>query len=219
MPVLKCHNLTLKMERTVLLSNIDFELQKGDYTVLIGPNGVGKTTFLKTLLGMRSDFEGELDLPSPFLTTLFFSSEPQGFLDLTLLENLEFYENIFKTKVEERLKKEGFKLLSLETHKNKAFKNLSTGQKRLFHILLAYLLKPAFLIMDEPTLGLDKKHRELFLNLFKEKQLGQTCLISTHNEELIALAPLILNLEDFPQEGPLPHDTAINMIHELARDL
>ncbi len=171
------------------LIDINLQVEQGSIYGFLGPNGSGKTTTLSLLLGLLKMQQGNIsvfgqELQSNRINILkkigSLIESPSLYGHLSAKENLEVYRTLYgasKARVGEVLK-----LVGLEDTGSKKARNFSLGMKQRLAIALALLPKPALLILDEPTNGLDPSGiielRQLIKRLNKEE--GITMLISSH---------------------------------------
>lgn len=180
-----CKNLSVGYSDKVLIKNINFSINKNSNIGLIGENGTGKTTFLKTILGIIKPIEGELEIDKNYTISyipqiretedlLPFSVEE--ILEMGLSKQLSPWESAlprFKEKFDTILER-----VSLSEYRNHLFKNLSGGQKQRIMLAQALISSPDVIILDEPTQGLDVYHRKSFMKLLKEiKQEKELAII------------------------------------------
>ena len=159
-----------------LFKNISFEIFKGDIVAITGPNGVGKSTLLKVLLGLIEVQKGEVQLtkkvgyiPQKYNQDVNFPAKVNEIL------NLECCECGNRTKI--------LKGLMISQLLHKQFKDLSGGQQQRVLIALSMLSSPEVLILDEPTVGIDEKSLKEFYELlhYLNKTRGMTILSVTHD--------------------------------------
>lgn len=204
--VLQLSNVNIYQDKTLILSNIDFEINQGDFFYLIGKTGSGKSSLLKILYGdlELTDGEGSIvdfDLRKLTEDEIPFLRRKIGiiFQDFKLLsdrsvnDNLIFVlkatgwtdKDLIYQKVEEVLRKVG-----LENHGFKMPHQLSGGEQQRVGIARALLNDPELIIADEPTGNLDPKTSTEVLNILKEiNQSGKTILMATHDYALILKYP------------------------------
>lgn len=170
-PLLEVNNLFVSYGEITVLKGIDFQIYEGEIVCIIGGNGAGKTTFLKTVVGLLSPKDGRIvyngkeiasrnfSIPTNEIVKLGISLVPEGrkiFSELTVLENLEMGAFLIndRKKVNERLK-EIFSLFPVlkDRHKQKAG-FLSGGEQQMLAISRALMSFPKLLLLDEPSLGL-----------------------------------------------------------------
>ena len=136
----------------------------GYITGFIGPNGSGKTTTIKSILGMINPNKGTINvLPKEDLA---YVGDESGFLVESTLKLIRkgisnFYKNWDKALYKKYITR-------FELDENKVYKDLSKGQKKQFELIIALSHHPKLLIMDEPTSGLDPLVRNDFLELIQE---------------------------------------------------
>lgn len=188
--ILKTYDLTKKYKNCTAVDNLNMTIKQGDIYGFLGENGAGKTTTIRMIMGLIKITGGEIELFSQkfsnknrdVLKRIGSMIEYPGFYpNLTAKENLDIHRRMMgiqdKTCIMDALKTTG-----IEDVSNKKVKEFSLGMKQRLGISRAILHHPEFLILDEPTNGLDprgiKEIRELILDL-NEKQ-GITFLISTH---------------------------------------
>ncbi len=184
---IKTKNLCKTYDSTPTLSNINFEVKKGDLIGLLGSNGAGKTTLLKLLCGLLEPTEGEARVfsYSPWnerekvLKRLGVMIETPVFYEhLTAYENLAIHLEYLSVKANIN---EVLKSVGLENVENKPVSKFSMGMKQRLGIARAISHSPDMLLLDEPINGLDpvaiKDMRELFISL---KEKGTTIILSSH---------------------------------------
>jgi len=188
--VLKVQDLCKNYSGKEILKNISFEVNEGDVFGFLGPNGSGKTTTIRSVLGLIKKNSGQViinnyDMDKDFIKgikevgavveTPRFHEYLSGYDNLKLIANL--HKELSKSDIEKVLKDVGM------WKKSKAkVKTYSLGMKQRLGIAMALLNNPRLVILDEPTNGLDpqgiKEIRDLIIDLAKNKNI--TFFISTH---------------------------------------
>lgn len=174
-------------EKKTLLKGITFEIKSGKTTGLIGRNGAGKTTIIKSIIKLIKPKSGEIVYnlnPVDFRYDLGYLPELPYFYDhLTVKETLVFFAKLFKwenAKVKTSVN-DVIERLQLQPFINSRIKKISKGQQQRLGIAQAIINKPKLLILDEPFSGLDPLSRIEIRNLFQElKNAGTTILIASH---------------------------------------
>ena len=187
--------LSLRYGTYTAVNKVTLAISRGDCFGLLGPNGAGKSTFIRLLYGARLRDEGELLVLgmdpqiSPRQLKKRIGVVPQeNCLDdhLSVEENLRIfgayhglYGTAFRIRVEELLK-----FMSLDAKRDAGVKQLSGGMQRRLAFVRALLHRPDFLILDEPTTGLDPAVRQLLWEKVHElNREGVTILLTTHYME------------------------------------
>ncbi|MFP3260522.1 MAG: ABC transporter ATP-binding protein [Sulfolobus sp.] len=169
------------------LRGISLKVEEGEIFSFLGPNGAGKTTTIKILSCILKPTRGKVrvagyevpkDCNKVRNTVSVVPQEFQGFSDLTVRENVEYFAKLYKAenKVEEVIES-----LELKEHENKKFKELSGGLKRRVAIACGIIGNPKIVYLDEPTVGLDPKSRRSIWEIVKKlKEEKITVFLATH---------------------------------------
>jgi len=191
-------------ERNVL-SGFSIELNKHEVVGLIGLNGAGKTTFLKTLSGLHDDFRSDgiwLDGHSVKLRDRDFKTcrytvfaEDNSFQYFTFREYLSYVFTAYRKKLPDiAALVQGF---HFEDYTDVLLKDLSTGSRKKAFLIAAFALKPELLLLDEPVNGLDFESTEFLYQLIAGYKEHGTVLFSSHILESITLtSDRVFVLED-----------------------
>ncbi len=197
--ILKLDQVSKKFGHQTVLKDINITIHRGDIYGLIGRNGAGKTTILKTILKLIQPTSGQITLFGVTGGTAYIHQlsrtgsiieSPVAIGQLSARQNLIYYSKIHGV-VDPKAVDETLEFVGLAKTGKKKFKNFSLGMKQKMGLAIALLNKPDFLILDEPINGLDPiaivEFRELLLKLNQTQQM--TILISSHIlEELYQLA-------------------------------
>lgn len=188
--LLECQNLCKSFGKKQILKDVSFEIDEGDILAFIGPNGSGKTTTIKLILGLQNIDKGKVtingfDIEKDFVKSIekvgAIVENPDTYMYLTGWQNLKLTANLYKDVTDEKIK-EIVKIVELEGRINDKVSKYSLGMRQRLGIARALINEPNVLILDEPTNGLDpegiKDLRNLLKKLAKE---GLGILISSHN--------------------------------------
>ena len=215
MPILKTQSLTKiygKDETEVkALNNINLEINKGEFVVIVGKSGSGKSTLLHIMAGLETPTSGDVIIDNINISSLdekqrsLLRKEKIGliFQSYNLIPVLTVEENIKLPTINTNNKddiyvNELMELLSITDRKTHLPSQLSGGQQQRVAIGRALVNKPAIIFADEPTGNLDTKTEGEVLNLLKEsqKKYNQTIIMITHNMEIAKYADKIIKIED-----------------------
>jgi ABC-2 type transport system ATP-binding protein len=188
-PVIVVENLTRRFGDFVAVDHINFEVQAGEVVGYLGPNGSGKTTTIRMLLGLLKPSDGKATVLG---YDVFKQSEEirarVGYMsqkfaiydDLTTLENLTFYGGVYGINDKARIQRT-LELVGLKGHENTLTKDMSTGWRQSLSLGIAIVHEPKLLFLDEPTSGVDPTARRAFWDLIYElAEGGVTILVTTH---------------------------------------
>lgn len=196
MPIIKTENLTKTYKdfwgrpRVRALDRLNITVERGEIFGILGPNGSGKTTTIKLLLGLIFPTEGSaliLDKPPTDVAVKarigFLPEESYLYKYLNADETLDFYGRIFRIPAKERRRRidELIDLFELGHARKRRIREYSKGMVRRVGFAQALVNDPDVIILDEPTSGLDpissRKMKDLIIDL---KKKGKTILLSSH---------------------------------------
>ena len=209
MSVIKAQKLSLSYEGHRVVSDLDFELDKGDYLCIVGENGSGKSTLVKALLGLKKPSGGELKIDKnarpPYVGYLPQQTDTQKDFPASVREVvlsgclggkkiLSFYSKKDREKAEKNMRITGVFDLA-----DKCYRNLSGGQQQ--RVLLARALCAAknMLLLDEPVTGLDPVSSEEMYETVKKLNCenGMTVVMVSHDiDAAIKYSSHILHLDN-----------------------
>ena len=187
--VVLTEDLTRLFGDFVAVDHVNFSVRAGEIVGYLGPNGSGKTTTIRMLLGLLEPTEGKA-------TVLGFDAFRQseavraraGYMsqkfalydDLTVLENLTFYGGVYGIRDLRSIKKT-IDLVGLKGHESQLVKGLPAGWRQRLALGIALVHQPKLLFLDEPTSGVDPTARRAFWDLIYELAAGGvTILVTTH---------------------------------------
>ena len=191
------------------LDNANFEINKGELVVIVGPSGAGKTTALNVLGGMDSVTSGDVVIDGRNVNNYNekqltkYRREDIGFVfqfynlvqNLTAIENVELATQICKNPLspEKVMEKVG-----LQERKNNFPSQLSGGEQQRVAIARALITRPDLILADEPTGNLDKQSGDQIIRFMKEtnRLFGQTYIIVTHNKEIADYTDREITIDD-----------------------
>ena len=182
------------------LSNVNFEMKKGDLVAIIGDSGSGKSTLLHLLAGVDKPTSGNIFIQDKNITKFnndeitIFRRRNIGvvYQFFNLIPNINVRKNILlpllldNKKADEEYLKEILSILGIEGKLDRYPKQLSGGEQQRVAIARSLITRPAIILADEPTGNLDRKNSEEITGLFRlvNKRLNSTIMIITHDEKV-----------------------------------
>ena len=195
MSMLKVENLSVHYGMIQAVRDVSFEVNEGEVVSLIGANGAGKTTILRTLSGLVRPSAGKIEflgkeiqkLPAQKIVAGGLSQVPEGrhvFPGLTVMENLEMGAFLKKNRQENQanLKKVFSRFPRLEERKNQDAATLSGGEQQMLAMGRALMSTPKLLLLDEPSMGLAPIFIQEIFDIIQDIQKqGTTVLLIEQN--------------------------------------
>ncbi|MDO8515888.1 MAG: ABC transporter ATP-binding protein [bacterium] len=190
--ILKIEKLTKRFGDVRAVDTVSFEIEKGKIFALIGPNGSGKTTMIRTIAGLLAPSDGTVMVAGENVVTQpirtkqsigYIPDEPAIWAGMTGEEFLHFTGTLFGMEEKERLArvKELLGVFHLSGIEKNYFEDYSRGNKQKFSIMSALMHRPSLLLIDEPIVGLDPTSAEIAKAQFvAHAKNGGAVLIATH---------------------------------------
>lgn len=195
--MIQVENLTLSFNEKPILEEINLTINQGDFLAIIGPNGGGKSTLIRCLLGFLQPQRGKITLWGEPIST-FKHWYKIGYLPqragkellslnpITLKEFVLLPSKWYKKPVDTSHLKFLIETFGLEELISKKISHLSFGQLQRAYLVRALLLKPEILILDEPSVGLDFVSQEAFYQILSDfHKRGLTIILITHETWLL----------------------------------
>lgn len=172
--------------------NVNIVAKPGKITILLGPNGAGKSTTIKSIANLL-EFDGKIKICGYDNNTIeakrcfgYVPETPVLYDVLTVGEHIDFIGSAYRIENYQKIADYYLDLFNLNEKKKRLAKELSKGMKQKLSMILALMIKPQALLVDEPMVGLDPASIETVLEVFKElKEQGCAILISTHIIDII----------------------------------
>lgn len=171
------------------ITDMSFEVDKGEIFGFLGPSGAGKSTLQKILTGILRGYQGSVRVlntevknrSNNFYEDIGVDFEfPNLYGKFTGLQNLRFFSSLYERKSREPM--ELLERVGLSSHADKKVSGYSKGMKMRLAFVRAILHKPILLFLDEPTSGLDPAHARIIKDMILEQQReGRTIILTTHN--------------------------------------
>ena len=233
------------------VKGVSFTIGKGEIFGLLGPNGAGKSTTINIMCGYLEPTSGDTIIngvsvaQEPMRVKNLLGVVPQEialYKDFNSMENLEFFGELYGMPAKQRKERaeEILQFVGLYERRKDPVKNFSGGMQRRINMAIAMMHNPSFLLMDEPTVGVDPQSRvNIFDTIEKLRDRGTTILYTTHYMEeaerlcnhiaimdeglIIAMGTLeqLLAMRDQTQEVQRPHglqDLFIQLTGKTLRD-
>lgn len=217
---------------TVVLENIEFEVERGKFYTLLGPSGCGKTTILRMIAGFTEPTGGSIYFNGQVINKVPANKRQVNtvFQDYALFPHLNVFENVaFGLRIKKMKKdevttkvKEALQFVNLEGYDQRSISEMSGGQKQRVAIARALVNEPEVLLLDEPLSALDLKLRTEMQYELREIQqrLGITFIFVTHDqEEALAMSDeiFVMNKGKIEQSGT-PNDIYDEPINRFVAD-
>ena len=218
-----CKFYQMGQTRIAAADHISFEIGEGEFCVIVGPSGAGKTTVLNMLGGMDTCDEGRIVLGDTVISSLNdreltrYRRYDVGFVfqfynlvqNLTALENVELASEICREPLDPA---EVLREVGLEERQNNFPAQLSGGEQQRVSIARALCKNPKILLCDEPTGALDYQTGKSVLALLQQtcRKSGKTVVVITHNQAITAMADRVISIKNGRAENcvlnpePLP---------------
>ncbi|MXO04971.1 ABC transporter ATP-binding protein [Flavobacterium sp. HBTb2-11-1] len=209
-------NINKKFGRLQVLQDVNLEFKAGECIALIGPNGCGKTTLIKSVLGMVLPDSGDIMLDDESILKQFEYRNRIGYMpqigrypdNMTIAQIIAMIKQIRNSKNE--LDEDLIKAFKLDKMSDKQMRTLSGGTTQKVSATLAFLFNPDVLILDEPTAGLDPLAAEILKEkIIKERNKGKLILITSH---------LLSELDDMITQIIFMQDGKVHF-HKTIKDL
>ena len=187
--VIEVNNLSFSYTSVPFLTNISFDVRRGEIFGFLGPSGAGKSTLQKVLTGLCTNYTGSAQIlgvesrkhKNDFYEKIGVDFEfPSLYEKMTARENLKYFASLYsgeKRDIDELLSDVG-----LLSHGDKKVKEFSKGMKSRLNFIKALVHNPELLFLDEPTSGLDPNNARIMKEMIlAEREKGKTIIITTHN--------------------------------------
>ena len=209
-----------KYGKLEVLKGVSFTIKDGGIIAILGPNGSGKTTSMKSFLGMVVPTKGDILFNGKSIKNQWAYREQISYLpqianfpnNLKVKELIAMIKNIKKLPCKDQ---ELIELFGLQKHLNKSLGNLSGGTKQKVNLVLTFMVDVPYLVLDEPTSGLDPiAILALKKLILREKEKGKTILITSHilsfieelSDEILCILEGNIYFRGTPQDLLTPTD-------------
>lgn len=180
-------NIEKRFGKYEVLKNISLNIEPGKITAIVGPNGSGKTTIIKSILGLVKPDSGEILINNVSVIKEFLYRKEIGYMpqvasfpdNLTVSEVFNMISDLRKQQINGSA--EIIKTLNLQPELNKKIRTLSGGNKQKVSACIALMFNPKIIILDEPTAGLDPvAAANLKKKIIEQRNAGKTIILTSH---------------------------------------
>lgn len=218
--MIELKNIEKSFGKYQVLKNISINIEPGKITAIVGPNGSGKTTIIKSILGLVQPDKGEILFNNKSVIKEYLYRKDIGYMPqaASFPDNLTVNE-VFNMISDIRMQQtngnaELIKILNLQPELNKKIRTLSGGNKQKVSACIALMFNPKIIILDEPTAGLDPAaSANLKRKIVEQRDAGKTIILTSHiMAEIEELSDNIL----FLIEGKIVYDGTLKNLVELS---
>ena len=215
--MIEIKNLTKKFNKFTALNQVNIHFNDGHSVALIGPNGCGKTTLIKCILGLNVVEDGDILVNNESVKEHYLYRKNIGYMpqigrypeNMTIAQTIQMIKDTRKVS-ENELDTELLEAFELESIFDKKMRTLSGGTTQKVSAVLAFLFNPNIIILDEPTAGLDPLASEILKNkIIKEKNKGKLIIITSH---------LLSELDDIVSEIVFMNEGKV-IVHQSVEEL
>jgi Cu-processing system ATP-binding protein len=215
--MIEIKNLTKKFNKFTALNEVNIRFNDGHSVALIGPNGCGKTTLIKCILGLNVVEDGDILVNNESVKEHYLYRKNIGYMpqigrypeNMTIEQTIQMIKDTRKVS-ESELDTELLEAFELESIFDKKMRTLSGGTTQKVSAVLAFLFNPGIIILDEPTAGLDPLASEILKNkIIKEKNKGKLIIITSH---------LLSELDDIVSEIVFMNEGKV-IVHQSVEEL
>ncbi len=215
--MIEIKNLTKKFKKFTALNQVNIRFNDGHSVALIGPNGCGKTTLIKCILGLNVVEDGDILVNNESVKEHYLYRKNIGYMpqigrypeNMTIAQTIQMIKDTRKVS-ENELDTELLEAFELKSIFDKKMRTLSGGTTQKVSAVLAFLFNPGIIILDEPTAGLDPLASEILKNkIIKEKNKGKLIIITSH---------LLSELDDIVSEIVFMNEGKV-IVHQSVEEL
>jgi zinc transport system ATP-binding protein len=198
-PVVEVENLWFSYNGQPILRDVNLQIKKGEFLAILGPNGGGKTTLLKLILGILKPGRGTIRVfgkaPKEVASRIGYVPQDTNFkkdfpissLDVVLMGRLGHAGSArHYTKQDRVLAEEALDRMGMRDYRTRRIGDLSGGQRQRIFIARALAANPDIMFMDEPTASVDVKGQEDLYSLLKEMNKAMTIVVVTHELSILS---------------------------------
>lgn len=186
--ILVCENLEIFYKNNKIIDNLSFSVDEGDFFLILGKNGIGKSTLLKGILGLKNISSGEIKknfkICGYMSQEVLLKKEFQSTIWEFVLSSRAVYSKFFYSSKDIAVVKENLKKLDLWEIKDKSISSLSIGQRQRVLLCRCLCVSEKIIFLDEPTNSLDINVRKMLYDILEKlNKEGLTIVMISHDEE------------------------------------
>ena len=196
--VISLRNLTYAFNGSPVLKDVSLDVHEKDFTALIGPNGGGKTTLIKVMLGLLKPDQGTITVfnAPPLSVSHRIGYVPQNIhinqdfpicaLEVVLMGRLKKHRRPAYSKKDHDAVQNALEIMEMWDHRSRRMSELSGGQRQRVFVARALAAEPDILILDEPTASLDTSGQNRFYALLEQLNISMTIVLASHDVMLLS---------------------------------
>lgn len=206
--ILVCENLEIFYKNNKIIDNLSFSVDEGDFFLILGKNGIGKSTLLKGILGLKNISSGEIKKNFKicgYMSQVLLKEFPSTIWEF-VLSSRAVYSKFFYSSKDIAVVKENLKKLDLWEIKDKSISSLSIGQRQRVLLCRCLCVSEKIIFLDEPTNSLDINVRKMLYDILEKlNKEGLTIVMISHDEEAFKYSnrALVLGKENIVIENVL----------------
>ena len=201
--MIEIKNLTKKFNKFTALNQVNIRFNDGHSVALIGPNGCGKTTLIKCILGLNVVEDGDILVNNESVKEHYLYRKNIGYMpqigrypeNMTIAQTIQMIKDTRKVS-ESELDTELLEAFELENIFDKKMRTLSGGTTQKVSAVLAFLFNPGIIILDEPTNSMDRQTEKAFINRLQNIVSDKTLIVVTHKTSLLQLVDRVIIIEN-----------------------
>ena len=186
--ILVCENLEIFYKNNRIIDNLSFSVDEGDFFLILGKNGVGKSTLLKGILGLKNistrEIKKDYKICGYMSQEVLLKKEFPSTIWEFVLSSRAVYSKFFYNSKDREIVKENLQKLDLWDIKDKSISSLSIGQRQRVLLCRCLCVSDKIIFLDEPTNSLDIKVRKMLYEILEKlNREGLTIVMISHDEE------------------------------------
>jgi len=225
-PIIEFKNVSKVFEdnNTVVLKDINFELEEGKFYTLLGSSGSGKSTILNIIAGLLDATDGDIfldgvrinDIPTNKRDVHTVFQSYALFPHMNVFENVAFplrLRKVDKKEIQERVA-EVLKMVQLEGFERRSIRKLSGGQRQAVALARAVIANPSVMLLDEPTSAMDSATETMVMQALSRLSTRQTMVFVTHKLQLLDFVNRVMIMDAGVRVADGPKEAVLQALKE-----